>query len=537
MSYIADKYYRYDELVDLLHNWKDKHGDIFDYEVIGVSYENRDIYAITISSNLNNHSKKPAYYIDANHHAGEVTGSAVALYTVNYLLNNQSDKQVRFLLDNYTFYIIPRISVDGSEFFLTTPYSLRSSVREYSQTLKKGLLQEDIDKDGRILQMRFKSDLGSFKVSEKDPRLMVKREPDDIYGDFYEVVTEGLVEDYDGVEVKPFNTKWGLDFNRNYPIGWNPENIQKGAGPYPLSENETRAVANFVLSHDNIAGIMSYHTYGGVILRPYCTKPDKEIDKQDLEFFKNIGVIGEDLTGYPCWSIFEKFTMDKDNPSAGSFIDFVYDNLGITAFATELWDLRGRAGLKKITFLERLKQTNKEQEEDGLKLLEYNDEEFNGELFVNWYKVQHPQLGEVELGGWVPKYSMQNPPEKHLEEECHKNMLFTLAHAAAMPRLDIQDVKVTDFKEGIYQVIATLVNKGFLCTSGSVLASKQEKYKKITVGINGECEVLSEKELVYENLNGFSKKKIEFIVKTNQDHIKLVAKSLRAGSIEKETKL
>ncbi len=530
-------YYKYDEIVDLLKYWKNNFSNNFIYKKIGESFENRDIFVTIITKDINDYMDKPAYYIDANHHAGEVTGSATALYTINYLLSNQDDEKVDYLLTNYTFYIVPRIAMDGSEFYLTTPHSLRSSTREYSPALDKGLIQEDVDQDGRILQMRFKSETGNYKISEKDPRVMVRRQPDDIEGDFYEVVNEGTIEDFDGVEIKKHRSKWGLDYNRNYPQGWNPEHIQKGAGPYPLSENETRSIADFILNHSNIAGAMSYHTYGGIILRPYCTKSDKEMNKDDLKFFKELGEIGEKLTDYPCWSIFEKFTLDKSNPSAGSFIDFAYDYLGMTCFATELWDIRANAGLKKITFQERLDQTIKEKEDDELELLKYNDENFDGELFVNWYEFYHPQLGKVELGGWDRKFSFQNPPKELLEKVCHKNMLFTFSHALSLPKLDIDVLNVENTSDNIYKIDCSIVNKGALNTAGSNLAKGLEKFKNIEITLEGDNEVIGDKKIEINSLNGYEKKKFSFVVKVINDKVKVVASSERAGKVKKDIQI
>ena len=429
----ANKYYTYKEIEELLVQWQQEYPHEFSYEIIGKSYEKRDIWAANLTAKTEQKaSEKPAYYIDANHHAGEVTGSSVALYTIDYLLKKYraGDQRVKRLLTDYTFYIIPRIAVDGSEKYLTTPFMLRSSVREYSPHLTTGTVMKDVDGDGRILQMRLRSNTGKFKKSESDPRLMIRRQPDEVIGEFYDVLIEGEIEDYDGVELKDHRTLWGLDFNRNYPMNWQPENRQKGAGPYPLSESETRAVAEFIISHKNIAGIMSYHTTGGIILRPYCTAADDQIPATDLKSFKLLGEIGEKQTGYPCWSIYEKFTVDKGRPSVGSFMDFIYDYLGIVSFATELWDLRGRAGLDKLDLQKRLEQTIVEEEQDGLALLKYSDEEFAGSLFVDWYEFEHPHLGLVEIGGWQTKFGRQI----RLQACLKRNVAKTCCSPCPMPK-------------------------------------------------------------------------------------------------------
>src|SRR3712207_7217418 len=49
-----------------------------------------------------------SYWIDANTHAGEVTGSAVALYTIgHHLANYGRDPRVTTLLDEHTLYVLP----------------------------------------------------------------------------------------------------------------------------------------------------------------------------------------------------------------------------------------------------------------------------------------------------------------------------------------------------------------------------------------------------------------------------------------------
>ena len=43
--------------------------------------------------------------------------------------------------------------------------------------MKPGLYAEDVDGDGRILQMRVKNPDGGWKISKKDPRVMVRSAP------------------------------------------------------------------------------------------------------------------------------------------------------------------------------------------------------------------------------------------------------------------------------------------------------------------------------------------------------------------------
>jgi len=173
---------------------------------------------------------------------------------------------------------------------------------------------------------------------------------------------------------------------------------------------------------------------------------------------KAIGRRGERITGYPCVSVYDTFTRGK--ALCGAFLDWLYEHMGIIAFSTELWDVPCRAGLERRDRA----PTPDEDEEDGLKLLAWNDRELGGRGFVPWYPFDHQQLGPVELGGWDRRFTLWNPPLYLLEGECHKNAMFTLAHAAALPRLIIRKAAAVPVGRHSYIVEAVVVNAGYLPT-------------------------------------------------------------------------
>ena len=176
------------------------------------------------------------------------------------------DKKISHLLDTSAYYILPRANPDGAELAMADiPEYVRSSVRPYPFEDKlEGLHSQDIDKDGRILTMRIKDPNGDWKVSSLDPRLMERRKPDELGGEYFRLLPEGYIEDFDGFQIKVAKPHRGLDFNRNFPVEWRPESDQRGAGPYPTSEVETKAMVDFISSHPNINLGITYHTYSGV---------------------------------------------------------------------------------------------------------------------------------------------------------------------------------------------------------------------------------------------------------------------------------
>lgn len=543
------RYYKYEELVGALRTLAAAYPNLVDIYPIGKSYEGRDIWAIELTNKATGRAEdKPAFYIDANIHAGEVTGCAVAMYTAAYLLTNYgSDPQATRLLDRRTWYIIPRISVDGAEVYLTTPKTPRSSVRPYPEEEQSGLILDDVNGDGLILQMRIEDPDGEWKVSDEDPRLMVRRRPDDFEGRFYRLLPEGFIKDFDGVEIKYVGNPYGLDINRNWPSNWEQEYKQRGAGPFPLSEPETKAVADFILAHPNIGGVMAYHTQSGAILRPSCTKPDAQMNPKDVAAYRAIGELGSELTGYPAINTFEEFTGKV--PLKGVFMDWVYEHLGVLAFSTELWNPARRAGVTHG-----FDQPN--TDEDNLKLLRWNDRELAGEGFADWRPFDHPQLGRVEIGGWKSKFVLQNPPPQLLLAECHKNMLFTLKHADALPILGIDKLTAAEVGAGVYKITAVVKNHGFLPTNISEVAKEIRVAKPVTVEIvpgEGAQLVHGQAKTEIGHLEGrltapsfygsgvatlSKEKRVEWLVRGEQgSKVKVVASSPRAGVVTKEVVL
>lgn len=478
-----DHYYTYEELTQALKGLAEKHPKLSKLISIGVSPEGRHQWLMQITDESTGPAEsKPAYYIDGNHHAGEVTGSMVALHTIDHLLSESENPEVASLLKRYTFYILPRVSPDGSEVYLTTPDMLRSAPRMYPEPeLQPGLIPQDLNGDGQILLMRVKNAHGEWKVSPQDARLMIKRRPDEEEGTFYRVFQEGILHEWQGGEPELAPAKWGLDLNRNYPCQWGVESKQAGAGVYPLSEPETRAVADFVLAHPNIGSASTLHTTGGVILRPPGIKPEKQAPKLDVAIFKAIGEMATEETGYPCINIYDEFFSDPNSFSSGAFDDWLYGHLGIPAYTIELWDLANRSGIKDIW--PRKDKTDKVLEEDNAKIMAWNDSALEGKGFVNWTPFQHPQLGEVEIGGFLTKTVVQNCPPAFLQQECEKTTRFMLRHAKTLPRVVADEVKAEKVDQQTWRVSVKLSNAGYLPTHLTQEALNMKTIKEITAEI------------------------------------------------------
>ena len=554
-----DKFYKYDELTAILHTWESERPDRFKLASIGKSFEGRDIWLATITNFATGpDTEKPALLIEANIHADEVTGCTAALHLIDKLLTQYGvEEKVTRVLDTRAFYVIPRLNPDGPELVLADrPKIVRSSVRPYPRLDQQdGLIDEDIDGDGRILLMRVRDPNGAWKSYPGDPRLLVPRDPDDApeSGEFYRLFNEGLIQNYDGAIIKTAPTLHGLDLNRNYPMEWFPESEQHGAGPYPTSEPEIRAEVQAVFDRPNITGYITYHTFSGVHLRPYSGHPDDDFPTADLRAYKYIGERATKITGYPAKSVFHDFKYEPKEIIRGGSDDWMYDHIGVYAWTTEFWSPQQQIGLKDYHLIEWLRD---HPIEDDLKLLKWSDEALHRKGYVDWYPFDHPQLGPVELGGWDSLYCWTNPPPELLEKEIAPHADFAIFHLLISPKMEVHSLDVNAVGDGVYHVRLVLCNTGWLPTNVTQKALDRKTVRPIEVELtlpDGATLVNGEKKIECGQLEGrFQKRSItwypddgtpdrvkaEWVIAAPQGGtLKIEARHARAGTVRREAEL
>lgn len=498
-----DHYYKYDELEKNLKYFSEKYPELCDLESICVTEENRNVYAMTITNKKTGAAlDKPAFHIDGNTHAGEVTGSMAAMHAIDVLLTGYGeDKVITKILDRMTIYVVPRISPDGAETYLTTPYSIRSVNRVHNPE-NGGIRSEDLDGDGVIRMMRIPTPYGAWKKDKDDSSIMAKRDPGDADGEFYDIYVEGNFEAFDGDEnLKEKKEDWSLDFNRNYPYGWFPENRQAGAGKYPLSNPETKAMADWVIEHPNIGGVSTNHTSGGIILYPPGTRPSTAVSEKDINQFIEIANMGKEELGYEPLNIYDSFIADPANYDSGAFDDWCYQSQGIVAYTVELWDLAKRVGVPLVW-----NARNKESAQDELKrfvaCMKWVKENAP-EYYEDWKPFHHETFGDVEIGGFNFKFSQQNPPESFLNGVLEQMTRFMIRFAQSMPRLTIDTLTSEKVSDDIYKVTAVVGNLGYLPTNLTDEAKNLNISKEVEVTISGGKVISGLEKTKIGNLEGY----------------------------------
>jgi len=538
---VWNRYYDYEGIVSICKQIAQAHPQIATYGTIGSSYEGKPMPVLTITFLRGNESdlEKPGYYIDGNIHSNEIQASEVCLYTAWLLteMYGQND-YITNLVKEKVFYIVPTINPDGRNHFLTkgnTPHSPRSGVMPCDDD-RDGLTDEDgfddLNGDGHITQMRRKSNTGRYKPHTKDPRIMIPCEPDEV-GQYELLGYEGIDNDGDGM-VNEDNTGY-YDPNRDWSWGWQPRHTQGGASPIPFFQPETKAVRDFVYAHPNVAGCMTYHNTGGMLLRGPSNIPDKEhYQGNDIRVYDQLGKKGEViLPGYRYINTFEDLY-----PVFGGESDWFHGARGIISFTGELYTPYLMFNKKSSEYI-----ADEPEISDFDKLLLFRDG------FVNWTSYDHPQFGKIEVGGFKKNVGRADPGFL-LESDAHRNAAFTLYHAHHTPNLTIHDPEVKTIGNGLYEILVKVTNDRITPThTAHDLKFKINRPDFINLKglpvlasfIVGKAEVnllspnpeKNKEQIAIENIPGNGEIKVKFIVRGTGNY-DLIVDSLKGGIIRKQ---
>lgn len=464
-----DRFYDHAQMTAALQKLVQAWPEFLSMQSLGKSVGGRDMWLVTVENRkTGDQATKAAMWIDANVHGNEVQGSEVCLYTLWYLMENYGKiERVTKLVDTRVFYVLPMVNPDGRDHWFhaaNNSSSSRSGIAPIDSD-KDGLFDEDptddLDGDGSIVQMRKKVERGgTHKIDPADARRMVRVKPGE-EGDYVMLGSEGIDNDGDG----QFNEDGpgGYDMNRSDPTDWQPEYIQFGAGPYPLYWPETRCIADFIAARPNIAAVQSYHNAGGMILRGPGAASVGEYPGEDVAVYDQLGKDGEYMLPYYRYMIIHKdlYTVH------GGFVNWTAEGLGIISFTNELWNDQQYMNKPRAE-----RGADFDFEGTAADRQKWDDLLMMGSQWVNWKKVTHPQYGEIEVGGWS-KWSSRVPPAFMLPEMCHRNTVFTLNHAEAMPSVSIEPAKVESLGGKLKSITVTIKNANLIPTRTAIAAQKK----------------------------------------------------------------
>ena len=462
-----NRYYDSEQLAEIMHRIEKAYPNLAKVTSIGKSYKGKEMWLITVSNFSNGDpDKKPAMYIDGNIHSNEIQGSEVALYTAWYVTEMYSSNDwIRRLLDEKTLYIVPTINPDARDHFIHQPNTASSPRAGLVPRDDDGDGQvdedafDDLDGDGNITQMRIKDPNGRWVPDPDDPRIMLPAKGDQP-GQYTLLGSEGIDNDGDGFVNE--DGPGSYDPNRDWAWNWAPRYVQGGADHYPFTFPENRSIAEFVLAHPNIAAAQSFHNNGGMILRGPGTQTDlRTYSPLDIQTYDFLGKLGEEmLPGYKYMIIY------KDLYTVyGGEIDWLYGARGIVTFSNELWT--------NFDYFRRQREES-ENPRDRSTLYRFDKILLFEEGVVPWKKVNHPQYGEVEVGGFKKAWT-RTAPSFMIEDMCHRNMAFTLFHLYHTPKVEVDSVSTKALPGGLTEVSAIITNTRVIPTH-----TLQDSRNKIT---------------------------------------------------------
>ncbi|AKF05470.1 M14 family metallopeptidase [Sandaracinus amylolyticus] len=457
-----------------LRAWADTFPEIVRLRSIGTTPEGRELWVITIGPEPDR--VRPGVWIDANMHASELSGSSVALAIAEDVIALHLDdetvsgvglpRHLRRIVKDVLFHVMPRVSPDGAEAVLTTGRYVRSVPRDSRlNRAHPRWIPEDIDGDGLALYMRKEDPAGDFVEVAEHPGLLVPRTIDDP-PPYFKLFPEGRIEHFDGVTVPApdFLSDTDVDLNRNFPFRWAAEPQQRGAGAFPTSEPEVRAMVEHATRTPSLYAWLNLHTFGGVFIRPPGDVPDDRMSSYDLAVYRQVGQWAEELTGYPMVSGHEEFLYEPGKPLYGALSEWAYEQRGALSYVCELWDLMARLGMprpkKFVDYYTRFRR------EDWVALARWDADHNRGRIFRPWKRVRHPQLGDVEVGGIDRRVGLSNPSYEELPAICEKQSALMLRVASLVPRVVVSRVEVAPLREDVTELTVVVENHGYLPTYG-----------------------------------------------------------------------
>ncbi len=482
------RYYSYADWTKIMHDLQAQYSSLADIESIGKSRMGRDQFVLTITAKETGaHDTKTAMWMDGAVHGNEVNGITCCLYTAWYLLTRYDyDPYVHEMLNTTTFYILPGLNVDANESYVVWPNTENDPREPYRPEDNDGDglydedQNEDVDGDGELSSMYIEDPTGNLKLSDDGRRFIpIASEFEDVMR-FRSLGREGYDNDGDGRINE--DDIGGPDPNRNYPYGWN-----LGAGwPYPMSENETHNAWEFQRTHENIFAAFHYHNTGRLIMTavPWAVEgaapaaqrggggspfgmrrgfqaltPEqrlaqmRETNQYAQLFDRNVApAYRHDLAVQQQMATMGARIMKNYRPTqagppgSGQAQSNSYMSAGQYAYLIELWGthLDGDAnGDGRV-----------DQEERMLWL----DIELTGEGWVIPHKFDHPDLGEIWIGGTMKKHIGRTPPARYIEQEAFKNMQFVLYCASQFPKVEVEGIKVTPSTGDLLWVDVTVKN-------------------------------------------------------------------------------
>lgn len=445
----ADAYMDYEALTSAVSELADQGDDLARVSSLARSDSGRDVWLLTLGSESGRAlDQRPALLVVGNLEANRVAGSHAVLRVAERLLDGYgSDDAVTTMLDTRTVYLIPRANPDGAELVFTLP-GHETAYKPYRGNTERGGLNarelgRDLDGDGLVTRMRVGTPEGDMVEDDDHPPLLREAVPARAERGTYEVMVEGIHPDSLDAYV-PLGGD-GVNLNLNFQHEY--QYFEPHVGPHMVSEVESRALVDFVFEHPNIAAVLTFSAFDNLRSPtpenrqppPAVTGNPPEVPTnltaEDRPYFEYVSERFHEITG---------LSGEGAPDEGGSFPQFAYYQMGLPSFTTPVWS--PPAGPESV---------------DARWLALFDSVGVDG--YVDWTPATHPQLGEVEVGGFVPNARV-NPPASELDALLDRHAEFALWLGARLPEVEVVDAVAEARGDGVWEITATLANEAYFPT-------------------------------------------------------------------------
>lgn len=493
-----------DQLASWVQQLESSHAGVLTATSIATSPGDRSVYVLQIGKKIGSpENTNPSVFVGANLEGDRPLSTEGAIFLTETILADPSH------YDSLNWYILPMGNPDASARFFNQPLFEDSRNDLPTNDDKDDLTDEDgvndLNGDGWITQMRVKHPDGSWIISDSDARLMQEADLKKGEQGVYKLYTEGTDDDGDGKynEDGPGGTNVGINFPQLF------QHFTASGGMFPGSTPESYAVMKFVFEHPDIAMIVSLgstnfcftpprggrkgeadlnkirlserqarqfnlessRTYaiGELVDIIKAENPQMNVDESLIAGYLGLGAALNPQAGdllfyekyaeqYKAYLAKQGITKERIDPlpaKEGSFELWGYFQVGVPVFSLDLWaidkpaekEAKAEAGEKALVL-------NKAQ-------LTYSDSLLQKRGFVEWESFDHPTLGSVEIGGFVP-YLSSTPPYEWADSLTKLHIPWILKLAGELPDLHIYDVRVSTKGKGVYQLEIWIENTAYI---------------------------------------------------------------------------
>jgi hypothetical protein len=182
------------------------------------------------------------------------------------------------------------------------------------------------------------------------------------------------------------------------------------------------------------------------------------------------------------------------------------------------------------------KEKEGELSEKDKALLAYSEKEFDGKGFVPWQKYNHPKLGEVEIGGYIP-YLESTPKPEMIDSLLETQLPWLLQLTTKLPQIGIASEKITAMGGNVYKVELYIENKGYL-PYPIAMGQRNNQPAPVVIILDGEMQILEGiKRTPLGAINGNTVKKLTWIIQTDKKTFNAKIESAVFGKVEKQIKI